>query len=76
MRNYKYDPYRDRFIRIDDEPVIDAEPIVRCSNCVYFVNTHLKKDGITNDHRYKPDFCEYHGEDMEEDDFCSKGVRS
>lgn len=35
--NYIYDPYRDRFIRIDDEPIINKNivEVVRCKDCKY-----------------------------------------
>ena len=55
---------------IRDAPTIDAVPVVRCKECVYF-------DNITH-------FCHYHsnyydgGRDLDrfkDDDFCSYGER-
>lgn len=33
MRNYKYDPYRDTFTRIDETPTKEQQPIFICTNC-------------------------------------------
>lgn len=36
--NYIYDPDRNRFVRIDDEPIINKNlvEVVRCKDCRYF----------------------------------------
>lgn len=48
--------------RIDDAPTVDAEPVVRCKDCVHFC------DGICNDAHVDVIY-------VDDNDYCSWGER-
>ena len=55
---------------IDEQPTIDAVPVVRCKDCEHKVTT---EDGEYNPHDI---VCAYWDSDgLEETDFCSYGER-
>lgn len=47
---------------VDEQPTIDAVPVVRCKDCKYWRDDDCKNDN----HGYCP---------ISENDFCSRGVR-
>ena len=53
---------------------IDAEPVVRCKDCKWYVRSMIKQDG-TLDKRYKPDWCDLYRRVREETYFCTDGER-
>lgn len=60
---------------IDTLPTIDAVPVVRCKNCIHWLN----EDGL-NDHVCLKIYSDgavsaYAWQDREPDDFCSYGER-
>lgn len=58
--------------RINKEPTVDAVPVIRCKNCIWFSIDQLKADG-TPDRRCKPTWCALHKTYTEADFFCSWG---
>lgn len=59
---------------IYDAPTIDAVPVVRCKDCLWYVRSMIKQDG-TLDERYKPDWCDLYRRGREETYFCADGER-
>ena len=59
---------------ISHAPTIDAVPVVRCKDCVWYVRSMIKQDG-TLDKRYKPDWCDLYSRVREETYFCANGER-
>lgn len=59
---------------ITEAPAIDAVPVVRCRDCIWYEIVQLKKDG-TDDRRYKPSLCVLHNRNFAEDYFCADGER-
>lgn len=55
-------------------PTIDAVPVVRCRDCVWYEIYQLKKDG-TDDRRYKPSYCRNLEYQTRPDWFCADGER-
>lgn len=58
----------------DQQPTVDAEPVTRCAQCVWYVTRQMKYDG-TLDKRYKPTWCELWRAEMKGNDYCSRGER-
>lgn len=56
------------------QPTIDAVPVVRCKDCMWYVIRQLKKDG-TDDKRYNPSYCLLWGNYFKQDWFCADGER-
>ena len=52
-------------------PTVYAEPIVRCKDCRWF-NDRLKRDE-TDDTRYAPSICIFHGRPHSDTYFCADG---
>ena len=61
----KVHKYYEQF-EIDTAPTIDAEPVVRCKDCIYF---HDYGDGVKNC------WCDGGGIFTKDDDFCSHAER-
>ena len=59
---------------IADAPVIDAVPVVRCRDCVWYEIYQLKKDG-TDDRRYKPSYCTLLRHNFNPDWYCADGEK-
>lgn len=59
---------------IRNAPTIDAVPVVRCKDCLWYVRSMIKQDG-TLDERYKPDWCDLYRRGREETYFCADGER-
>ena len=57
-----------------DADGVDAEPVTRCAECVWYVTRQMKYDG-TLDKRYKPTWCELWRAEMKGNDYCSRGER-
>lgn len=58
---------------IQNQPTIDAVPVVRCKDCTYcshFTDGHLECRLLYNLKPVATTYCQ-----MEENDFCSYGVR-
>lgn len=59
-----------RCATVDDlmnAPTIDAVPVVRCEDCKYFHKSlAFIRGGV---------WCDHHGIDIDEDDFCSYGEK-
>ena len=58
---------------IEEQPTIDAVPVVRCKDCTYcshFTDGHLECRLLYNLKPVATTYCQ-----MEENDFCSYGVR-
>lgn len=53
---------------------VDAVPVVRCRDCIWYEIAQLKKDG-TEDRRYKPSYCSFWDKYFEPDWFCAEGER-
>ena len=53
---------------------LEQPEIVHCKDCIWYVIFELKKDG-TDDHRYKPSFCELYERLREPDWFCADGKK-
>ena len=51
--------------KIEEQPTIDAEPVLRCENCEHF----------EIDKHYGNHTCWRTGEDTRHDDYCSRGKR-
>lgn len=58
-------------ILIDNAPTIDAEPIVRCKECMYFKKWAIDFTGDT----IELNSCSYNNHGMNEDGYCSRGKR-
>lgn len=56
------------------QPIINAVPVVRCKDCIWYEIYQLKKDG-TDDRRYKPSYCASLGYQTRPDWFCGDGER-
>ena len=54
--------------KINEQPTVDAEPIVRCKDCIWWCECKTK-----DKFPYKKDSCNKFGAKMNADDFCSKG---
>lgn len=54
---------------IDNAPTIDAEPVVRCKDCLS-CEAHFKRNGEVYFYR-----CNYFDIEIEPLDFCSRGER-
>lgn len=57
---------------VDSQPTVDAVPVIRCKNCIWFSIDQLKADG-TPDRRCKPTWCSLHRTYAEAEFFCSWG---
>ena len=57
---------------IDRQQTVDAVPVVRCRDCMWYGIEELKSDG-TPDMRYKPTFCFLHRTGIDADGYCSFG---
>lgn len=58
---------------IDEAPTIDAEPVIRCKDCVFYWYQKLKQDG-TPDKRYNPSYCYYWGKGRTPNEYCSRAM--
>lgn len=56
---------------IDNAPTIDAEPVVRCKECMYFKKWTIDFTGDT----IELNSCSYNNHGMNEDGYCSRGKR-
>lgn len=63
--------FDDVFVAIDNAPTIDAEPVVRCKDCVYFKKCITDFMGDT----VELNACSYNNHGTNEDDYCSNGER-
>ena len=52
---------------IDDEPTVDAVPVVRCKNCIHACKSAGNKFPLA---------CCVHGFNVKPDDFCSYGEKT
>lgn len=52
---------------LDDSPTIDAVPVVRCLECIYFEDSQINKKGFL--------ICPASGMEITDMDFCSYGER-
>ena len=52
---------------IDDAPTIDAVPVVRCRECIYFEDSQVNEKGFL--------ICPASGMEITDMDFCSYGER-
>lgn len=59
---------------IIEAPTIDAVPVVRCKDCIWYEIYQLKKDG-TDDLRCKRSYCALWGNYLKPDYFCADGER-
>lgn len=57
---------------LEKSPTVDAEPVVRCKDCFWYMIFECKNDG-TPDKRYKPSWCELWRAEFPEDGYCSAG---
>lgn len=55
-------------------PTVDAVPVIRCRECMWYVIDQLKADE-TPDRRYKPSFCILHRIHSHDYAFCSWAYR-
>lgn len=56
---------------IDNASTIDAEPVVRCKECMYFKKWIIDFTGDT----IELNSCSYNNHGMNEDGYCSRGKR-
>lgn len=68
--------YKNKYANCDDcaianAPTIDAEPVVRCKDCVYFKKCITDFMGDT----VELNACSYNNHGTNEDDYCSNGER-
>lgn len=56
---------------IDNASTIDAEPVVRCKECMYFKKWIIDFTGDT----IELNSCSYNNHGMNEDGYCSRGER-
>ncbi len=66
--------FEDACCAIEDAPTIDAVPVVRCRDCVWYEIYQLKKDG-TDDRRYKPSYCTLLRHNFNPDWYCADGEK-
>ena len=61
--------YKGRPIRrvIDEAPTIDAVPVVRCKDCIYWKKRTVNEKGFI--------ICSASGMEIHTEDFCSYGER-
>ena len=61
---------------LDEQPTVDAVPVVRCKDCKWYEVEQLKRDG-TDDKRYKPSVCVIgiYAEQRKADWYCADGER-
>ena len=52
---------------LDDSPTIDAVPVVRCRECIYFEDSQVNEKGFL--------ICPASGMEITDMDFCSYGER-
>ena len=52
---------------LDEQPTIDAIPVVRCKDCTYWLNAEVNEKGFV--------ICPASGTEITEDDFCSYGEK-
>lgn len=58
---------------IDNAPTIDAEPIIRCKECEYFVPVAWYFDD--EDEKHNCCFCTNHDIEVQDNDYCSYAER-
>lgn len=56
---------------IANAPTIDAEPVVRCKECMYFKKWIIDFTGDT----IELNSCSYNNHGMNEDGYCNRGKR-
>ena len=61
---------------IESRPSVDAVPVVRCKDCIWYESVYLKRDGTT-DKRYKPNVCVRgrYAKPRKADWYCANGER-
>ena len=59
---------------IEDAPTVDAVPVIRCKDCIWYVIAELTKDG-RRDKRYKPSYCLLMQQYLSENNYCSCGEK-
>lgn len=61
---------------IDEQPTIDAVPVIRCKDCIHNVSNRITDPLCINDYSGDDIVCDYFETDgMEPDDYCSYAER-
>lgn len=59
---------------VEVQSTVDAVPVIRCIDCVWYEVEELKADG-TLDMRYKPSMCSLLRHNLSRDGYCSLAER-